>query len=312
MSGRPDLDTIALVANTGSRSGAEIYATARDHLEHRFGRVAGFEAAPGELGDALDRALAPKPDLLVVAGGDGTVGAAAGRVAGTPTRLAVIPVGTANDFARTLGISGDVVAALRLLETGKVVDVDLGRADGEPFLNVAAVGLATGVTERLTPRLKRRLGRFAYPVAALAAYRVHEPFRARLSFPDGDHEPMELDDLLQVAVGNGRHYGGGNAVSPSASIDDHLLDVYAIVRGRLRDHVSIARLFRDGRFVEHERVHHLTTRRVRLDTDRPMPVNLDGEIGALTPVAFEVQRNVLHLVVPADSAAARWDGTPVG
>ena len=58
--------------------------------------------------------------------------------------------------------------------------------------------------------------------------------RARLEFPEGDHEPLELDGLLQVAVGNGRHYGGGNTVSPTAGIDDHILDIYAILAGPLR------------------------------------------------------------------------------
>ena len=114
----------------------------------------------------------------------------------------------------------------------------------------------------------------------MSAYRRHTPFSARLEFPTGERGPLELRDLLQVAVGNGRHYGGGNAVSPTAGIDDHILDVYAIERGRLRDHVSIARLFTDGSFVEHERVHHLTTRCVRLVTEPLLPVNLDGELAA--------------------------------
>jgi YegS/Rv2252/BmrU family lipid kinase len=276
---------------------------------------AGFEdvrdfpvTADADLGQALAAALATDPDLLVVGGGDGTVGAAAGLVAGSRTILGVLPVGTANDFARTLGIPADLEEAVRTLVTGKVVDVDLGRVDDRVFLNVASVGLATAVTERLTPRLKRRLGRLAYPVATLAAYRAHLPFGARLEFPDGDHPTLDLDDLLQIAVGNGVHYGGGNTVSPTASIDDHLLDLYAIVRGRMRDHVSIARLLRDGRLVEHERVHHLTTRRVRITTSEPLPVNLDGELGAITPATFSVERNALHVVVPATTSSARWDG----
>jgi len=189
-----------------------------------------------------------------------------------------------------------------------VVDVDLGRVDGRAFLNVASVGLSVGVAEALTPGLKRRLGPLAYPVATFRAYRRHRPFTARLEFPRGDHEPLELDDLLQVAVGNGRHYGGGNTVAPNAGIDDHLLDVYAIVRGRLREHVSIARLLRDGSFIEHDAVHHVTTRAVRLVTDPPLGVNLDGEVATTTPALFEVERNALHVVVPQGSRAAVLDG----
>ena len=300
----------AVVVNTGSRRGQAALA--------ETGRLlgsAGLESVrilPLTTGDdlraVLDAAMAEAPDLLVVGGGDGTVSCAADVVSGTDVVLGVLPLGTANDFARTLEVPTDLPRAVATLLDGKVVDVDLGRVDGRAFLNVASMGLSVGVTERLTPALKRRLGPAAYPVATLMAYRHHEPFSARLEFPDGDGEPLELHDLLQVAVGNGRHYGGGNAVSPTASLDDHRLDVYAVVRGRLRDHVSIARLLRSGHLVEHERVHHVTTRRVRVVTDRPQPVNLDGEIVAATPATFEVQRNALHVMVPLSSDAATFDG----
>ncbi len=316
----PDLDPsrVHVVLNSASRRGAALAGSVRDHLDRAGLRDARLHAVPtgAELLPTLDRVLEEQPDLLVVGGGDGTVGAAAERLAGTGTVLGVLPLGTANDFARTLQIPSALEAATRTLVTGKVVDVDLGRARGYgpdtaslalPFLNVASLGLSVAVTERLGPRLKRRLGPLAYPAATLAAYRHHRPFSARLEFPDGDHPTMELDDLLQVAVGNGVHYGGGQTVSPTASVDDHTLDVYAIVRGRLRDHVSIARFLKDGSFVEPERVHHGLTRRVRGHTGERMGVNLDGEIALRTPVDFRVERNALHVVVPQHSTAAVKD-----
>ncbi len=223
----------------------------------------------GELAATLDRVLAEGHDLVVVGGGDGTVSCAAGRVAGTDVVLGVLPLGTANDFARTLEIPSNLAEACAAIADGKVVDIDLGRANGEPFLNVASVGLSVAVTEALSPRLKRYLGPLAYGVATLRSYARHKPFRARLEFPDGDHEPLELENLLQVAVGNGRHYGGGNTVSPTAGIDDDTLDIYAILAGPLREHVSIARFLKDGSFIKHDRVHHLTSRSVRLVTEHP-------------------------------------------
>lgn len=261
-----------------------------------------------ELAPTLDRMLAEGHDLVVVGGGDGTVSCAAGRVAGTDVMLGVLPLGTANDFARTLEIPSNLTEACAAVADGKVVDIDLGRANGEPFLNVASVGLSVAVTEALSPRLKRYLGPLAYGVATLRSYARHQPFRARLEFPDGDHAPMELEDLLQVAVGNGRHYGGGNTVSPTAGIDDDTLDIYAILAGPLREHVSIARFLKDGRFIEHDRVHHVTSRRVRLVTEPPLPVNLDGEIATTTPTDFTVQRNAVHVVVPQASTSAVLDG----
>lgn len=261
-----------------------------------------------DLAGTLDRVLADGHDLVVIGGGDGTVSYAAGRVAGTNVALGVLPLGTANDFARTLEIPNKLAEACATIAEGKVVDIDLGRANSEPFLNVASVGLSVSVSEALSPRLKRYIGPLAYSIATILAYTRHKPFRARLEFPDGDHEPLELEDLLQVAVGNGRHYGGGNTVSPTAGIDDHILDIYAIVAGPLREHVSIARLLKDGSFIKHDRVHHLTSRSVRVVTEPPMPVNLDGEIATSTPADFTIQRNAVHVVVPQSSTSALFDG----
>lgn len=302
--------TTTVVLNADSRRGADAARVVGPLLAG-----AGFEGVSvrtagsgAELADLFAEAMAEGPDLLVAGGGDGTIACAAMHAAGTDVALGVLPLGTANDFARTLEVPRDLERAVAALRGSRVVDVDLGRVDGRAYLNVASVGLSVAVTERLTPRLKRRLGPMAYPVATLLAYRGHAPFRARLEFPDGDLETLEFDDLLQVAVGNGRHYGGGNTVSPTASLDDGTLDVYAVQRGRLSDHVSIARLLKDGTFVEHERVRHLTTRRLRVVTEPALAVNLDGEIAARTPSTFEVQRNALHVAVPAWSTAARLDG----
>ena len=304
------LDDVALVVNGASRLGRTAAEAARDRLlAAEAGTVRVHAAADGAaLAAALDDAVAASPGLLVVGGGDGTLGAAADRIAGTATVLGVLPLGTANDFARTLEVPSDLGAAVATLVDGRVVDVDLGRAGRRPVLNVASMGLSVQVTARLTPGMKRRMGPLAYPAATALAYRRHQPFGVRLEFPDGDHPTLEVADVLQVAVGNGRHYGGGYTVAPGASLDDGTLDVTVIEKGRARDHVSIARLLKHGDLVEHERVHHRTTARVRVVTTPGVAVNLDGEVCEWTPLAFAVERNALRVVVPSASRAARWDG----
>lgn len=299
----------ALIVNTGSRRGAHAYAQARDRLA-ALGVPLADEFPIGDaarLPETVHAAVADGCDLVVLGGGDGTVSAAVDHLAGTGVVLGVLPLGTANDFARTLEVPSDLDQACSTIATGKVVDVDLGLVEDNYFVNVASVGLSVAVTEALSPRLKARLGPLAYPVATMRAYRGHQPFVATLEFPDGDHERLELDDLVQVAIGNGRHYGGGNVVAPHAGIDDHALDVYAIRRGRLRDHVSIARLFRDGSFVEHHNVVHLTTRRLRLHADPDQRVNVDGEVVASTPQEFAVSRNALEVLVPRHATSAAHD-----
>ncbi|MFJ5959090.1 lipid kinase [Pseudarthrobacter oxydans] len=300
----------AVVINAGARLGSAGPAPAVDMLRSAGLPISAVHQVLSgtELAGTLDRVVAEGHDLVVVGGGDGTVSFAAGRLAGTGIVLGVLPLGTANDLARTLEIPADLPGACAALAGGKVVDIDMGRVNGHPFLNVASVGLSVGVTETLSPRLKRYLGPVAYGVAAVRAYARHQPFRARLEFQDGDHETLEMENLLQVAVGNGRHYGGGNAVSPTAGIDDHLLDVYAIPGAPLREHIRIARMLKSGSFVERDGVHHLTCQRVRLVTEPLMPVNLDGEIATATPADFTIERNAVHVVVPQESTSARFDG----
>ncbi|MFI2565617.1 lipid kinase [Paenarthrobacter sp. NPDC018779] len=310
MTSARDVRSAAVVINAASRRGAAATDAAVAAMREAGLPLSSVHAVSSgaELGAALERVIAEEHDLVVVGGGDGTVSFAAGLLAGTEIALGVLPLGTANDLARTLEIPSGLAEACAVVADGKIVDIDLGRANGKPFLNVASVGLSVGVTEALSPRLKKHIGPLAYGVATVQAYARHQPFRARLEFPDGDHQTLELEDLLQVAVGNGRHYGGGNTVSPMAGIDDHTLDIYAILAAPLREHVKIARLLKDGSFVEHDRVYHLETRNVRLVTEPPLSVNLDGEIATETPTDFSVQRNAVHVVVPQGSTSATFDG----
>jgi YegS/Rv2252/BmrU family lipid kinase len=299
----------ALIVNTGSRTGAHAYERARDRLTGLG--VPLVDTFPirdaSRLSETVHQAVDDGCDLVVLGGGDGTISASVDELVDTKVVLGVLPLGTANDFARTLQVPFDVDQACEAIAHGKVVDVDLGLVGDNYFVNVASAGLSVGVTKALSTRLKSRLGPLAYPVATLRAYRQHRPFTARMEFPDDDHEALDLTDLLQVAVGNGRHYGGGNVVAPDAGIDDHALDVYAIRQGRLRDHVNIARVFKDGSFVEHDNVVHLTTRRLVLRTDPVEHINVDGEVVASTPEEFSVARNALHVLVPQGSTAAAMD-----
>jgi diacylglycerol kinase (ATP) len=221
--------------------------------------------------------------------------------------LGLLPLGTANDFARTLGIPADVEKACETIAGGKIVDVDLGLAGDNYYVNVASVGLSVGVTQALSPRLKRRIGALAYPTAAIRAFLGHEPFSAKLTFPDGDHEPVEYERLLQVAVGNGRFYGGGMVVAPQSGIDDRSLDIYAIEMGRHRDLFGVARYLKSGDFIRNDSVGHFRTERVRLETDPELPVNVDGEVVTRTPQDFSVAHNALKVLVPPESTAARQD-----
>lgn len=310
-SGGFDPKRAALIVNTRSRTGEAAFSRARDLLGEMGVSVemAYPVADPVRLPETVQEALSEGCDLLILGGGDGTVSSVVDFLADTEVVMGLLPLGTANDFARTLEIPSDLREACETIARGKVVDIDLGLAGENYYVNVASVGLSVGVTQALSSQLKKRAGALAYSMAAVKAFFKHEPFSARLSFPDGDHEPVEFERLLQVAVGNGRFYGGGMIVSPGSGIDDHTLDMYAIEMGRHRDLFGVARYFKSGDFVRTDNVRQYATTRVLLETEPVQAVNIDGEVVAYTPETFSVARNALHLLIPQDSAAARHDVT---
>ena len=299
----------ALIVNARSRTGEKAFEKASKHLED-LGVHIGVRYAlsdPSRLPETVREAVLEGHDPVILGGGDGSVSSTVDFLAHHHSTLGLLPLGTANDFARTLEIPSDLEAACETIARGKVVDADLGLAGDNFYVNVASVGLSVEVTRTLSPQLKKSIGPLAYPVAALRAFFRHEPFAARLSFPDGDYETTEYERLLQVAVGNGRFYGGGMVVAPDSGIDDRHLDVYAIRLGRRRDLVGIARYLRSGDFVKNQSVDHFRTRRIHLTTEPALAVNVDGELVAQTPQEFSVAENAIRVFVPEGSTAARQD-----
>ncbi|MEJ7631807.1 MAG: lipid kinase [Rubrobacteraceae bacterium] len=303
---------VALIVNTRSRTGERVFFQALDRLQELNVPLGATYALrdPARLPETVNEVLNDERgcDLLVLGGGDGTVSSVVDSLAHHQATLGLLPLGTANDFARTLDIPSDVNGACDTIAHGKMVDVDLGLAGENYYVNVATAGLGAGVTQALSPMLKRRAGALAYPMAAIRAFLKHEPFSATLTFPDGDHEPVQLERLLQVAVGNGRFYGGGMVVAPDSGIDDKTLDVYAIGMGRHSDLFGVARYFKSGDFIRSEGVSQFHTTRARLETTPDMPVNIDGEVVAMTPQDFSVAHNALRVLVPQNSSAATYEG----
>jgi YegS/Rv2252/BmrU family lipid kinase len=299
----------ALVVNTRSRTGERAFFRALDRLQELDVSLGVTYALrdPARLAETVREVIEHGYEFLILGGGDGSVSSVVDFLAGRDVVLGLLPLGTANDFARTLGIPEDIEGACQAIAQGKIVDVDLGLAGDNFYVNVASVGLSVGATRALSPWLKKSTGPLAYPLAAVRAFFEHEPFSARLTFPDDDNEPVAYERLLQIAVGNGRFYGGGMVVAPESGIDDRTLDIYAIELGRSRDLIGVARYLKSGDFINVEGVHHFRTSRVRLETDPELQINIDGEVVSQTPQEFSVARNALDVLVPQGSTAARHD-----
>lgn len=262
---------------------------------------------PSRLPETVHGALERGCELIILGGGDGTVSSAVDYLANRDVILGILPLGTANDFARTLEIPFELEKACETVAQGKVVDVDLGLIGDNYYVNVASVGLGVEVTHTLSPLLKRYFGALAYPTAAAIAFLRHKPFSATISFPHADHPTATFGRLLQVAVGNGRFYGGGMVVAPESSLEDRVLDVYAIELGTAGDLASVVRYFKSGEFTQSGCVSHYKTTRVRIETTPQLIVNVDGELVARTPEIFSVAPNALKVLVPIASTVTKYN-----
>lgn len=250
-----------------------------------------------ETGEAMAAAIGDEcagADAVVVAGGDGTVNCAADALVACGKPVGLIPLGTANDLALTLGIPTDPAAAAAVIAVGRTRPVDVGRANGHAFLNVASVGLSVKVAERQDQQRKQQWRALSYVITALQVLGEADRFAATIRCDDA----VAHVEAYQIAVGNGVHYGGGMTVAEDAAIDDGLLDVYAIETTSVAEIVGLAPALLAGTQGRRQNVTALRGRRVRIETSRPMPVNTDGEVTTETPVEFTVDRAALTFFVP--------------
>ena len=284
-----------LLVNRLSRSGDADLSAAVGCL-----RAAGMEVTPFATERPQDiptliRAHRCRVDLVIVGGGDGSMNAAAAAVLEIGVPMAVLPLGTANDLARTLGIPSALEEACAVAANGLRHRIDLGEVNGKHFFNVASIGLSVAVARMIDAETKRRWGAAGYALTVVKALREHRPFRVRIRC---DGRFLQLRSI-QIAVGNGRHYGGGLTVASDAAIDDYMLDLYSIGPAGLLRLALLAPALRTGRHGEFEGVHLLRGRHIELETSRPMPVNTDGEVTTHTPAVFRTLPGALEMMVPA-------------
>jgi len=255
--------------------------------------------------DGLDRLIrteGPAAAAVVIAGGDGTVNGAIAALIDCRRPAGILPLGTANDLALTLGIPADPVAAASVIAAGRRRRIDVGCVNRVHFLNVASIGLAVAVAARQDPELKRRWRTLSYVVASVAALGEAERFAAVIDC-DGRVERVEA---FQIAVGNGVRYGGGLVIAEDAAIDDGLLDICVLATRTVADLIAAAPGLLDGRVGRRDDVIALRGRQIRIRTQSPMPVNTDGELTTETPAEFAVLAEALDVFVPeppADAAA---------
>jgi len=240
---------------------------------------------------------------VIVGGGDGTLNAAAPGLMQTGLPLGILPLGTANDFARTLGIPASLESAIKIIADGQLRAVDLGEVNQHLFLNVSSIGFSVELARNLTAESKKRWGVGGYALAALRVLRQSRPFSATLVH-QGHRTPIKT---VQVSVGNGRFYGGGMTVEQRAAPDDGLLDVYSLELQHSWQLIALLPFLRRGTHGRWRNVRAFSATELTIETRRPHYINADGEIIGQTPAHFRLIASALQVYAPGDSAAKQTD-----
>ena len=248
---------------------------------------------PQKISEIL-RSAAADADMLILGGGDGTLCMSLEDVLSTGLPLGILPLGNANDLARTLSIPVSIRAACEIIAKGHKRRIDLGCVNGKHFFNVASMGVSVRIARGLTNEKKRKFGLASYITTAWEAITKARSFSAEIVC-DGKKEHVRA---IQIAVGNGRYYGGGMAIADDAAIDDGRLDLYALARApswKLMLLVPLLRLGKQG-YAKNVEVRRATT--IEITTDRTLSINTDGELTTQTPATFKVARHALEIFLP--------------
>lgn len=252
--------------------------------ERGIAYTVGCSQYPGHSHALTQEALEAGHKCIVAVGGDGTVREVAHELIGKGVTMGIFPCGTGNDLSRSLNIPQDIEAALEILLNGNEHEIDAAEANGTLFFNVGGFGFDVDVlinTERFKKRFK---GLAAYMLGLFSALCGLKLNAVRITSPE---ETFECNALL-VAACNGTHFGGGMNVAPKADPADGLLDICIISDVTRLTVISVLSKFIKGRHLSLPMVKYFKTTQISVETERPLPLQLDGEVIGNTPVTFKV------------------------
>lgn len=301
---------ITLLRNgtSGRGAGDRLWPQVEKRLQSRFpgGGIEVIQTSSAEdLVLQAERAVAQGVEVVVAGGGDGTINAVMQALVGSDSALAVIPLGTGNDFARTLGIDSNIDRAVETLAIGRSVQIDVARwRQGERsgyFLNVAGCGFDAAVAATINNGVRRLRGKPAYLYAILSTLFRYRPVHLSLR---ADGVEREANAML-CAIANAQSYGAGLRVAPMASLQDGLLDLVIVGSlGRFEFLLNLPKVL-SGKHLDHPKVSHLAFRNLRITSSPPSPFLIDGELLGSEPVEIEVVPRALRVLVPKDGTACQ-------
>ncbi|MFZ3591155.1 diacylglycerol kinase [Bacillus sp. DJP31] len=270
-------------------SGREIFKKNLPEVLQKL-EQAGYEAschATTEAGDATNAAriaVERKFDVVIAAGGDGTINEVVNGIAEQDYRptLGIIPVGTTNDFARALGVPRTIEEATNIICEGKTLPIDLGKVNDTFFINIAGGGRLTELTYEVPSKLKTMLGQLAYYLKGIEILPSIKPTHVEIEY-DGKFFEGEI---MLFLVCNTNSVGGFEKLVPTADFSDGMFDLIILKKTNLADVIRISTLAIKGEHMNDPSLIYTKANRIKVTSSEKMQLNLDGEYGGLLPGEF--------------------------
>ncbi len=260
-------------------------------------------------------AVAEQFDMVIAAGGDGTVGEVVNGLAGTECILGVLPLGTANVWARTLGLplwshgraQTSLLDAAKALLSGEVHRIDLGKCAEHYFILWSGIGFDAEVTRQVEPHreMRRNLGNITYYVAMVALGFTLRGTRVTIVI---DGKAMRQRAFL-IVVSNVQLYGGSVMVAPQAQLDDGYLDVYVFKGSNALDAAGQLINVFAGRHLQDPSIETYRAKTVSIRADKPLPLHIDGEPCGYTPADITVVPRALRVLMPTSASPSLFEGS---
>lgn len=296
--------TTCIIVNPNAGSVDEV-AHIRDVLERLSGTAVRVTEKEGDAETFAREAVRDGAGLVVAAGGDGTLNEVVNGLSEDfgSARLGLLPLGTGNDFARSINVPADLDAALAILQEGRVRTVDVARAkladSCRYFINIAAGGFSGVVSEKASDA-KERWGPLAYLRAAIGTLPELQGFETRIAVNGVEHLTL---DTYNIVISNGRFVAAGIPVAPQSKLDDGLLDLMIAPATTIPQLAILLPQVLLGRHTESDLLLFRKVTCVEIESDPPMSFNVDGELIGDAPARFEVLPHALEVVVGPEPEA---------
>tara|TARA_R100001591_G_scaffold63267_3_gene72988 strand:+ start:37883 stop:38782 length:900 start_codon:yes stop_codon:yes gene_type:complete len=283
-----------LIINPHSRNGqAEALEEAVQLLEASGIEVSVCESESEAHLISLIEAYEREDGIIILAGGDGTISSALDAIYTCQRTLAIFPMGTANDLARSIGVPEDLLSAAQVIVDGRRERISLGKVNKQAFINVAHVGLGVDVTRELTSDSKKFFGVFAYLGAFFKAIKRNKSFKVHIKADDWQCSTK----AIHLAIGNGRFYGGGNIVDQRSTLLDGQLNLFFIKPQRWWQLLLLGPQLRNGDLHTTDRIVRKTAEKFSIQTTKPKALEADGEAKTATPADFDVIPKAIEAIV---------------